>query len=605
MSSPFRNAAVAASRALVLVLALAPAASADYSDWSDDSGGATRAYSNQAARIRWETYLGDWSDAAGTPQGDVPFSEAVVAREATRVEIDVTALVQRWTSGELRADGMFIRGSGGEATMHSREAADASVRPTLILATDTGEVTLSPEADTGISESTTSALGENTTFRLSRALLRFPRDAFALRTISAATLVLHRVSPSGGAVTARVFACRQPRTVMPVEHGFAADYELDRGIAEHPDVYAAMDFSGDAWTRAGEPLWEGRGGVVIDETDAAEVANGFVPIDGPAARWGFAEGRNGGGGATLAFPEDAQPDEVYSRYYLRLGNNFTPTVDGGKMPGFSFRPGGSPTCNGGSRDTTGTHCWSARGSFGLLPPAANPLAGFVGLGYYVYHPEQEGSYGSGWAWNLGYDGRVTQGRWYAVEEYVRVNSVPGSHDGILRAWVNGRLVFEKTDILFRNTEEIHVGEVWYNIYHGGTAPAPHDMYFWVDNLVVARSYIGPMGGLPDAPPLLEDGTIAPPRTDGGMPADDGGTSGVLDAAASADGGTAARADGGARGDGSSSGDPGLDGGCSCRARGAGATDGGPLVIAAAILAANGARQRRRRRRSAITTAAPV
>jgi MYXO-CTERM domain-containing protein len=552
-----RNRAHAAS-AFVLTSALAGVASADFSDWSDDRAGATRIYSNRAGRIPWENHLGDWSDAEGTPQGEVPFAEHVIAREATRVEIDVTALVQRWASGELRADGFFIRpGESGTATIHSREAADPAVHPALLLETAEGDLALAPEADTELSSSTVSAKGEEPDFHIGRALIRFPRAEIVGRTISRATLVLHRASTGGGAVRARIFACRQSRVVMPVEHGFASGYELDRGIAAHPDVYVAVDFSGDQWT-AEHRLWDDREGTVIDESHEAEVANGFVPLDGPAVRWGFAAGYNGGGGAMLAFPDGEEPDELYSRYYMRLGDNFTPTVDGGKFPGFAHRPHRDPKCNGGSYDRTGTMCWSARGHFNTLPPETNPFAGFLTLGYYVYHPEQEDEYGSNWEWNLGYDGHIARGRWYAIEQYVRMNT-PGEHDGILRAWVNGRLVMEKTDILFRNSDALHVGEVWYNIFHGGTAEAPHDMYLWVDNLVVARSYIGPSGGLPDVPPLLEDGTIAPPRDGGAVPLD-----GAL---SSVDAGVGARP----RGDGATAEteDPRTVGAaCSCRAAGA-------------------------------------
>lgn len=517
-----------------VVCALAPSVGhADVADWAEGTGddGATRDYANRAAEVAWENPMGDFLDADGVAQGDAPFASAPVS---STVELDVTDLVARWASGELPADGFFLR--GGSARFHSREAGDASLRPSLSIDTGSEMRVLAAEADTHLDASTYRGFGSEPELVLGPALVRFPREQIVGATVARATLTLH-ASDSGGEVL--VFACRQRRVIHPVEHGFAADLDRDAGIADHADVIDFVDFSGDDWTRD-DPRWPARGGVVIDGTSAADVENGFEELDGPAARWGFASGDNGGGGATFAFAAGDEPMELYSRYYLRFGRNFTPTVDGGKMPGFSFRSSSADvTCNGGNPDPSGLICWSARGSFSVIPPPGNPLAGYVHLGWYFYHPDQEGTYGDAWHWNDGYDAHLAPARWYSVEEYVRVNSVSGStgaHDGVLRAWVNGRLVYEKTDILFTNSDAIRVGQVWYDIYHGGAAPAPHDMYFWVDNLVVARSYVGPMGGVPDAPPLLESGMIVerpdggPVDLDGGatMPRRDGGTDPMRD-----------------------------------------------------------------------------
>jgi MYXO-CTERM domain-containing protein len=576
---------------LLAALSVPLVARADYSDFAEVEGGATRGYSNAAGDIAWENYLGDWADADGVAQGERPFAEVPATSAEPRIEIDVTDLVSRWASGELHADGFFVRAEGS-VTVHAREATDPMLRPALLLETGSGEVSLEPEADTYLDGSTYRALGGGSTLSLARALLRFPRASIVGATITRARLVLHATRISGSPVV-RVFACRQPRVVMPVEHGIAAEYDHDRGLADHPDVYTFVDFSGDSWTRA-EPLWRYRSGVIIDESDADDVANGFEPIDGPAVRWGFVEGGHGGGNSTLAFPPGEQPDELYSRYYLRAGRNFTPTVQGGKMPGFSYRPeDGSRLCNGGDRDLTGLVCWSSRGSFSTIAPAGNPLAGFFHLGWYVYHPNQAAQTGDHWPWNIGYDAQITEGRWYSVEEYVRVNSAPHVADGVLRAWVNGRLAFDKTDVLLRNSLDLHVGEVWYNIYHGGRLSAPHDMYFWVDNIVVARSYIGPMGGVPDAPPLLSDGEIGPaPTRDGGtVPVDEDGGIDSID-------GAPGRADGGLAPDAAARPSPPISAGCGCSA-----TSRGELGGAWAALIGLVALHRRARRRAICRAAA--
>ena len=41
--------------------------------------------------------------------------------------------------------------------------------------------------------------------------------------------------------------------------------------------------------------------------------------------------------------------------------------------------------------------------------------------------------------------------------------------------------------------ELKIESVWMNVYHGGTRPAARDLSIFIDNVVVARKYIGPVG----------------------------------------------------------------------------------------------------------------
>ena len=74
---------------------------------------------------------------------------------------------------------------------------------------------------------------------------------------------------------------------------------------------------------------------------------------------------------------------------------------------------------------------------------------------------------------------------------MRLNT-PGEDNGILQAWVDGQLVFERTDLRFRDTRDLKIESVWFNVYHGGLERAPHDLGLYIDNVVIARKYIGPM-----------------------------------------------------------------------------------------------------------------
>jgi hypothetical protein len=82
-------------------------------------------------------------------------------------------------------------------------------------------------------------------------------------------------------------------------------------------------------------------------------------------------------------------------------------------------------------------------------------------------------------------------RWYCIEQHVRLNT-PGENDGVLRGWVDGRLVFEKTDVCMRDVEDLKIEAVWLNVYLGGTWTSRKDQHLYIDNVVIARKPIGPM-----------------------------------------------------------------------------------------------------------------
>lgn len=186
-----------------------------------------------------------------------------------------------------------------------------------------------------------------------------------------------------------------------------------------------------------------------------------------------------------------EPDEVYFRYALRLGPTWT-TQDGGggKLPGFGGTYG---VAGWGGRPSHGTDGWSARGLF--WQPDEGRTEGDTRIGYYCYHAEMTGTYGENWFWSggeIGADGVIERDRWYQVETYVKLNT-PEQNNGILKAWVDGYPVYEKTDILFRDVDTLHVERVWFDLYYGGTWTAPADMYIDFDAAVIAWDYIGPIG----------------------------------------------------------------------------------------------------------------
>jgi hypothetical protein len=131
--------------------------------------------------------------------------------------------------------------------------------------------------------------------------------------------------------------------------------------------------------------------------------------------------------------------------------------DVGFEPGFDFAKGGKlPGLYGGdapsggadtSRGFSTRYMWRAGG------------AGEV----YAYIPEKEGEYGesiSSGAWTF------VPGQWQHLEQEVILNHT-NSYDGALRVWVDGKLVANWTDILYRVSDDVLVAGLMFSTFFGG------------------------------------------------------------------------------------------------------------------------------------------
>jgi hypothetical protein len=493
------------------ILISATAASGAKNDWAEGtpgrSTGASRDYYNAAGKLAWKNFMGDWRDAKDVAQGNSAYATTNVVDDdqGKFVEWDVTSLVREWHRGKYQNQGFFLRtiSSGGTIAFCSREHAEAQQRPRLIVVGEQGPRELGPKADTYLTKSTYRSQGNSDVLKVSGSpdnlLIRFDLTPVnRLGQLSTATLRLYSTKQYGRADIG-VFRCRQGHDLPPSDPtvGLASQYPNDRGIAKDPDVVFATDFESEAWHNE----WTYAGKIKVIDTVSEDAERKFEPLQGKALRVKIAEGSTGALNTLFKFEKETgkEPEEIYFRYYLRLGDNWNQTLQGGKMPGISGTYG---VAGWGGRKVDGTDGWSARGSFGLSIPADNPLGGLHPIGTYCYHADMQGWYGDGWGWHIGYRGFLESNRWYSVEQFLKLNT-PGKTDGILRAWVDktdgilrawvdGRLAFEKTDIRFRHVDKLKIEQVWMNVYHGGTKPSPYDQHLFIDNVVIANKYIGPM-----------------------------------------------------------------------------------------------------------------
>jgi hypothetical protein len=251
------------------------------------------------------------------------------------------------------------------------------------------------------------------------------------------------------------------------------------GGLRRSDVYFACGFESDTWWEE----WGMRKAPVRPDVVAADPDRKFEPLRGKALRVRVEKGGHYGMSLQYVFRKRTgrEPEEVYFRYYLRLADDWDP-ARGGKLPGIAGTYG---RAGWGGRRVNGRDGWSARGLFRGQKDGKTPI------GFYCYHADMKGRYGSDWLWDRDGLGRLANNRWYCIEQYARMNA-PGKNDGVLRGWVDGRLAFERTDVRMRDVPALKIETVWLNVYLGGTWTARSEHHLYIDNVVIARKPIGPL-----------------------------------------------------------------------------------------------------------------
>lgn len=249
-------------------------------------------------------------------------------------------------------------------------------------------------------------------------------------------------------------------------------------LAAKSPVLFTCDFESADWFRA----WGERRAPRNCELVAADPERKFEPRQGKALRVKINQGDHYGASLEYRFRRQHgfEPEEIYFRYYLRLADDWTAT-GGGKLPGIAGTYG---RAGWGGRPVNGADGWSARGLFEGRKDGKTPV------GFYCYHMDMRGRYGSSWVWEREGLGLLDNNRWYCLEQHVKLNT-PGKADGVMRGWVDGKLAFEKTDVRMRAVDKLKIEMVWLNVYYGGAWTAPRDMHLYIDDVVVSREPIGP------------------------------------------------------------------------------------------------------------------
>ena len=89
-------------------------------------------------------------------------------------------------------------------------------------------------------------------------------------------------------------------------------------------------------------------------------------------------------------------------------------------------------------------------------------------------------------------------RWHCIEAHFKLNTLDSARDrpnadGVVRGWCDGRLVIERTDVILRSTDypAMRFNQFLITPYFG-PGLLPHTQKLWIDELVIARTRVGPL-----------------------------------------------------------------------------------------------------------------
>jgi hypothetical protein len=281
--------------------------------------------------------------------------------------------------------------------------------------------------------------------------------------------------------------------------GIAARHPGDVGIGADPDVIFADDFESYAQGADLNGRWDAvyQNQYVAITTDPANVFRGAKALEFtlPQQTAELSDATD----KVLAQEEDV----LFLRYYSR----FQPPYDvvgsshnGSSISAHYFVNGqatpGVPA-DGMNKFLANLENW--RGE------AATPSPG--NLNIYLYHPEQRSQYGdhffptgmvlpnSSQPFDFGPtfvsrpDLLPALDRWYCYEYMVKANT-PGQRDGRITIWVDGQLTADFPNLRLRDVATLKIDRFGLS-FHIGSNPNGASKK-WYDNVVAARSYIGPV-----------------------------------------------------------------------------------------------------------------
>jgi hypothetical protein len=286
-----------------------------------------------------------------------------------------------------------------------------------------------------------------------------------------------------------------------VQWGLAANYPDDVGIANDPFVLASEDFeTGSVTIPTQEDRYKNNVEVTKDEHYTGQWAGVHQwpeGHNGPTCRFGLGPEAH----------QDARP-----AYFMRMCFKYDKSFHPGDLSrGVGVKGFGIYFENGSDNgiNCEGMSWYDVACQFVGWGPSQKPQAndGYLWVGHmYSYNPypeQAEAALGSitvtepkdgtepcrfsSYAEPFEY---LAFDAWRCYELGLYLNT-PGQNDGEARFWIDGVLQSRTTKMRFRDLEEQKPTSMQLNL-HRTTEDFPQTMVRWVDNIVLARRYIGPV-----------------------------------------------------------------------------------------------------------------
>lgn len=256
----------------------------------------------------------------------------------------------------------------------------------------------------------------------------------------------------------------------PGEILFSDDFESDASLGKYYEIRG---------------LKEGHAKLVSD-AKLAHGGNGAIQFTA-ANR----DGESSGAGASAWLGPDGY-DRVHLRRYIRFAADY----DQGNLN----------HTGGGLSGLRGADKWYAMGMAGLKPKGYDyfssrfepwrdwgkqPAPGYMFLYTYWWEMKRDKD-GHYWGNMLGpaESERITldRDRWYCLEQMIKVNE-PGTDDGELAAWIDGKLYIHYKGIRWRTSADVRIKRFEIGVY---VHQARKDNTVWYDDVALATGYIGPV-----------------------------------------------------------------------------------------------------------------
>ena len=284
--------------------------------------------------------------------------------------------------------------------------------------------------------------------------------------------------------------------------GIASRYPNDVGIENDPDVILFDGF--ESYTSPSQLFtkWDqaGRQANLRIATEPGNCVGGHKSLE---MKLPISANETSNGVAKRLSPEEPV---LFIRAYTKFDPGFDvrgSSHNGLRISGHYPGPGHPPPPDG-----TGFFLFTVQNH-----KAGNGRGGEVQPGYgavYSYWPHQRSNYGDHWypdgwvipgGWGLWIiypnqypdfsalsNWQPQRGIWYCYELMVKTNTI-GRNDGVVAYWIDGNLAGYFPDLFIRSIDSLKIDFATLNLHATSSARVNKK---WYDNVVIARSYIGPI-----------------------------------------------------------------------------------------------------------------